>query len=171
MRPAASSVMHRSSPMDPFRPCGPHPGMPPASRASRPRARGQLSLRRPWASSGPPGHLLRARATTLARTYRQVLFLPVRPRTSSTASRSPFPVRGATTLARTYSQVLSLPVRSWTSSAPTGHLPRARGRLRFDAQFMEHGAEGCVPPGSAQRLPAIIPEGTRAHKRSVGAWR
>ena len=26
--------------MDPFRPCGPHPGMPPASRASRPRARG-----------------------------------------------------------------------------------------------------------------------------------
>ena len=44
MHPAASSVVRISSPMNPFRPCGPHPGMPPASRASRPPVRGATTL-------------------------------------------------------------------------------------------------------------------------------
>ena len=37
--------MNGTSPMDPFRPCWPHPGMPPAFRASRPRARGYAACK------------------------------------------------------------------------------------------------------------------------------
>ena len=40
------------------------------------------------------------------------------------------PVRGAAPHARTYSRASVLPASSRTSSGPSGHLPRARGRLR-----------------------------------------
>ena len=40
------------------------------------------------------------------------------------------PVRGAAPRAKTYSQASFFPASSRTSSGPSGHLPRARGRLR-----------------------------------------
>ena len=89
--------------MDPFRPFGTPPGMPPASCALRPCA----GLRR-----------LQGLAVEFC------------------SSRSP-----------------------WTSSAPSGHLPRARGRLRGLLRWLfcrraRAQAEGCIPPGGTQRLPA-----------------
>ena len=52
-----------------------------------------------------------------------------------------------------------LPRSPWTSSAPSGHLPRAWGRLRSLLRWLfcrraRAQAEGCIPPGGTQRLPA-----------------
>ena len=109
---------------------------------------------RPWTPFGPAGHTrgchrhpaLRAPtrgAATLVRTCSYVLFFPVRPWTSSTASRSPFPVRG-------------------------------EGCATCCALVLPKGKSLSEGMCSAWRRAAIARnrmEGTREHKRSVGAWR
>ena len=64
------------------------------------------------------------------------------------------PVRGAAPHAKTHSQALFFPASSRTSSAPSGHLPRARGRLRA-LQGLQ-----VLPKGSSQK-PSPLGKGDR----------
>ena len=147
-------------PMDPFRLCGPpFPGMPPASRASRPCAgydacedlQSSIVLARPlmdpFRPCGPhPGRPPASRAS--------------RPR------------------ARSYDACEDLQL-SFVLARPSMDLfhrfavplPRARGRLRFDAQFVGYRAEGCIPPGGAQRLPAGLGPNTKGSSRRMSERR
>ena len=129
-------------------------------------------------------------AATLVRTCCRGLFFPVRPRTSSTASRSPFPVRGdglASPLGKLSAQLtegvtarrsLLFPYKSKyvqdlvhgplsalraTPGDATGiprFAPPCAGTARdlLCSLFCRRAsarAEGCIPPGGAQRLPVI----------------
>ena len=139
-------------PWTPFGPAGHNPGMPPASRASRPRARGydackdlQLSSvlpRSPWTSSAPSGHLPRARSTMLNIFCKLVSF------------------------------TCHPPMDPFRPSGPLSPCAGTARELRRSCSAEENEPERGMY--SAWRRAAIARdrmEGTREHKRSVGAWR
>ena len=83
--------------------------------------------------------------------------------------RGTFPVRGATPLADACSRVALVPARPWTSSAPSGHLPRARGRLRFVRSYiLPKTTSPCLLPAGRRGTAPAVEEvlGRAAFKRN-----
>ena len=139
--------------MDPFRPFGAHPGMPPASRASRPRARGYDACKELQSS------IVRARQS-MDLFHRFAVPLP----------------RARNTMLDTFCKRVSFtchpPMDPFRPSGPLSPCAGTARELRRSCSAEENEPERGMY--SAWRRAAIARdrmEGTREHKRSVGAWR